>query len=171
MTIRKNHALMSLVAFYASIALLACSTPPPINGIPQAERDALVALYNSTDGDNWKNKTGWLSDIGTECSWFGVMCIKNHVYSINLPLNNLKGTIPKELGKLTELFNLKLNNNELTGSIPVELGQLSHLNLLSLSFNGISGEIPPEYGLLEGLTVLTLNNNQLTGNIPVNWVN
>jgi hypothetical protein len=28
--------------------------------VPQIERDALVALYNSTDGANWTENTGWL---------------------------------------------------------------------------------------------------------------
>ena len=41
---------------------------------PQIERDALVALYNSTDGANWTDNTGWMGEAGTECSWFGVRC-------------------------------------------------------------------------------------------------
>jgi hypothetical protein len=27
--------------------------------IPASERAALIALYNSTNGDGWKNKSGW----------------------------------------------------------------------------------------------------------------
>ncbi len=27
--------------------------------ITSAERDALIALYNSTDGDNWNDNSGW----------------------------------------------------------------------------------------------------------------
>jgi len=42
--------------------------------VPQIERDALVALYNSTDGANWTDNTGWLGAAGTECTWFGVRC-------------------------------------------------------------------------------------------------
>ena len=42
--------------------------------IPQIERDALIALYNSTDGANWTDNMGWLGEAGTECSWFGVRC-------------------------------------------------------------------------------------------------
>ena len=42
--------------------------------VPQIERDALIALYNSTDGANWTDNTGWLGEAGTECSWFGVRC-------------------------------------------------------------------------------------------------
>ena len=35
------------------------------------DRDALVALYNAADGDNWVNKDNWLSDrpLG---GWHGV---------------------------------------------------------------------------------------------------
>jgi len=29
--------------------------------IPQSERDALIALYNSTNGDSWTTKTNWKS--------------------------------------------------------------------------------------------------------------
>ena len=28
--------------------------------VPQLERDALIALYNSSDGANWVDNTGWL---------------------------------------------------------------------------------------------------------------
>jgi hypothetical protein len=37
--------------------------------VPAWEREALIAIYNATDGDNWSNKTGWLGDAGTECDW------------------------------------------------------------------------------------------------------
>ena len=35
------------------------------------DRDALVELYNATDGDNWRRKDNWLSDHSV-ASWFGV---------------------------------------------------------------------------------------------------
>jgi hypothetical protein len=31
-----------------------------VTDIPKAECEALVALYNSTNGANWANKSGWL---------------------------------------------------------------------------------------------------------------
>ncbi len=42
--------------------------------IPTAERDALIALYNSTDGANWSNNNNWLGAVDTECTWSGVTC-------------------------------------------------------------------------------------------------
>ena len=42
--------------------------------VPQVDRDALIALYNATNGDNWTNNTEWIGAAGTECDWFGVFC-------------------------------------------------------------------------------------------------
>jgi len=47
--------------------------------IPEIERDALIALYNSTDGANWSDNTNWLGAVGTECNWLGVDCAGGHV--------------------------------------------------------------------------------------------
>ena len=51
----------------------------------------------------------------------------------------LAGTIPPELGLLTELRELDLHNNQLTGPIPPELGQLVHLQQLNLGGNQLTG--------------------------------
>ena len=61
---------------------------------------------------------------------------------------------------------LSLWNNQLTGSIPPEIGNLTNLNYLSLSFNQLTDSIPPKIGNLTNLTYLDLSNNQLTGSIP-----
>ena len=57
--------------------------------VPQIERDALVALYNSTVGPFWTDNTGWLGGAGTECSWFGVTCTSGSITEINLYSNSL----------------------------------------------------------------------------------
>ena len=67
--------------------------------IPASEREALIALYNATDGANWTNKTGWLGAVGTECSWYGVGCAHDILYSLYFDNNHLNGTIPAELGE------------------------------------------------------------------------
>ena len=79
--------------------------------IPQIERDALVALYNSTDGANWTDNTGWLGEAGTECSWFGVTCSSGSVTGIDLFSNCLSGSIPKEIWVLTKITSLNLGYN------------------------------------------------------------
>jgi len=129
--------------------------------IPTAERDALIALYNSTDGANWTDSTGWLGAAGTECTWDGLSCSEGHVTRLNLDSNQLSGNIPPELGNLSNLLRLDLRSNQLSGSIPPELGNLSNLTRLYLSSNQLNGSIPPELGNLSNLTHLKLDSNQL----------
>ena len=83
-----------------------------------------------------------------------------------LGVNNLTGSIPPEIGNLTNLTYLNLQLNQLTGSIPPEIGILINLESMSISWNQLSGSIPPEIGNLTNLTYLDLRNNQLTGSIP-----
>ena len=140
-----------------------------LNGLQFCEhpdRAALVALYNATDGANWDTSTNWLSDrpIGT---WHGVEWNSNQrVFRVRLADNGLEGTIPTELGNLSELRRLNLDRNQLSGTIPTELGNLSELRGLSLYSNQLSGTIPTELGNLSDLKILWLGANQLTGPIP-----
>ena len=80
--------------------------------------------------------------------------------------NRLRGSIPPELGNLTELIEIDFRNNDLGGSLPPELGNLSSLESLWLSGNKLSGPIPPELGNLANLTSLYLEGNKLSGQIP-----
>ena len=128
--------------------------------------DALIALYNATDGDSWENNSNWLSDepIGT---WHGVTAnTDGRVENIALKDNGLAGVLPKELGNLTELRQLFLRGNRLTGSIPADLGNLPDLGGLDLADNALTGAIPPELGEFARLEVLDLSGNQLSGPIP-----
>ena len=134
--------------------------------IPQIERDALIALYNSTDGANWTENTSWLGAVGTECDWYGVTCSSGFVSSIRLSINSLSGSIPSDLGNLTNLIYLSLSSNSLSGSIPSELGNLTNLTDLYLNSNSLSGSIPSELGKLTNLTRLGLYSNSLSGRIP-----
>jgi len=81
--------------------------------------------------------------------------------------NQLSGSIPPEIGNLTQLDSLELTGNQLSGSIPPEIGNLTQLDTeLSLSKNQLSGSIPPEIGNLTLLMGLYLDENQLSGSIP-----
>ena len=72
---------------------------PPVFAVPTQERDALIALYNATDGPNWRNSDGWLSEPGTECSWYGVICSNDRVTGLGLSENQLIGSMPPKLGQ------------------------------------------------------------------------
>ena len=97
-----------------------------VTEIPVIECEALVALYNSTDGPNWYINTDWVM-TNTPCSWPAVTCALGRVSRLLVTGNNLTGTIPSELGNLSSLTLLSLSGNNLTGTIPPELGSLSNL--------------------------------------------
>ncbi|MEQ1635282.1 MAG: hypothetical protein ABL903_01245 [Methylococcales bacterium] len=159
-----------VLKLFFSLALL-ISAAQANAAVPVAERNALVALYNSANGAKWTNKTGWLGAAGTECNWFGVACdtgAKN-VISLRLNNNNLIGTIPPILGQLSKLQNLYLGENKLSGSLPKELGQLLQLQEFHLNSNQFSGSIPVELGKLSQLLYLDLYNNQISGSIPATF--
>ena len=134
--------------------------------IPTDDRAALVALYEATDGPSWTNKENWLSTAPLD-EWYGVTTDSNgRVTVLNLRDNNLQGTLPVQLARLTNLRWLNLYVNQLTGTIPTQLGRLINLTSLYLGFNKLSGAIPTELGRLTKLEELSLDNNHLTGPIP-----
>ena len=85
---------------------------------------------------------------------------------LTLSTNKLTGTIPTELGRLSELTELELSNNALNGTNSAELGLLSDLAVLYLFFNRLTGTIPTEFGLLSNLGSLPVNSLFLTGTVP-----
>ena len=133
--------------------------------IPTDDRAALVALYEATDGLNWTNKENWLSATPLD-EWYGVTVANGRVEWLELRSNQLTGSIPSELGNLTNLEILSLGQNQLTGPIPSGLGNLTSLLSLELIQNQLTGPIPSELGNLTNLGFLTLSENQLTGPIP-----
>ena len=145
--------------------------------VANPDRAALVALYEATDGPNWVSNEGWLTDAPIE-DWFGVDTDGfGRVLALNLGgqwdserrewiPHGLQGSVPAEIGSLTNLGYLSLNHNALTGPIPAELGNLSNLGSLYLWDNALTGPIPTELGSLSNLESLRLDNNALTGPIP-----
>jgi hypothetical protein len=144
-----------------------CTT---VTNVPQTECEALVALYESTDGSSWDNNAYWLKTTNISI-WYGVVLDSGHVSMLFLQENHLNGTIPSNLGNLTHLTHLFLYNNQLNGNIPPELGNLTNLKKLRIQSNQLSGAIPPELDNLTNLTVLHLGNNQLSGTIPARFGN
>ena len=146
------------------------------------DRGTLVALYEGTDGPNWLNNEGWLTDAPLG-EWYGVETdASERVVSLDLAgewdnearqwiRHGLSGPIPPELGNLGNLKSLHLGVNYLIGPIPPELGRLSGLWELDLYFNQLTGEIPPEIGNLVNLTDLDFGGNGLTGQIPPAFAN
>ena len=134
--------------------------------ISASERQVLLDLYNSTNGDEWTNNAGWGGPPGTECYWDRLLCSssREHVAHLFLPDNELTGNLPWSFSGLTNLESFDAESNQLTGSIP-SLQGLTNLKGFHVSGNQLTGSIPS----LQGLTNLKdfhVSGNQLTGSIP-----
>ena len=130
------------------------------------EREALMALHRSANGNGWRRQKGW--NTGAQLDrWQGVSLHQDgRVRALDLTYNQLDGTIAPELEHLQGLERLDLSNNDLGGGIPPELARIPTLRVLLLSDNRLSGSIPRELGGHLRLEELALDDNPLEGGIP-----
>ena len=146
-----------------------------VTALTVSDRAALVALYDATDGPNWRNNANWLSEEPLD-SWEGVTTDdRGRVIQLHLVEQQLNGSLPAEIGDLTKLKwlniarnrnpNLNLNLN-LTGDIPPEMAQLTELEVLYLWENDLTGSVPTWMGDLTNLRLVSLGHNRLSGPIP-----
>ena len=96
----------------------AATPSPAASGSSETDREALVALYNATEGEDWIFSNNWLSDA---------------------PLGEWHGVTTNADGRV---IGLRLINIRLTEEIPAELGSLSKLTELALSYNDLGGCVP-----------------------------
>ena len=137
-----------------SAAAPTCSSsavPDPANN-PGLVSDCNILLQarDTLAGDATLN---WSADRPIE-EWEGVTVggTPERVEVLDITHTALTGTIPSELGSLTNLEALYLRGNQLSGDIPVELADLANLWSLELNSNRLTGEIPVELGNLTNLS-------------------
>lgn len=138
------------------------------------QRYVLATLFFSTRGEGWTANENWLSD-GDECLWFsrtpGSICDPDGaVQMLNLEYNNMEGTIPPEIGilsnSLTQIDFGGGPHKALFGTLPRELARLTKLEHLRAANNGFTGTLPRELIALTSLEMLDLNGNHLAGEFP-----
>lgn len=81
------------------------------------------------------------------------------------------GTIPAEIGQLTQMRWFSSERGSLSGQIPSSVGNLQSLLLLDMDFNELSGPLPDALWQLTQLRQLDLNDNQLTGTLSESIAN
>ena len=135
------------------------------------ERTSLEAIYNGTNGKNWKKNTGWMNEEIDHCQWYGIRCgTDGFVISIDLKDNNLEGQFPVYSRNKVDVKIDKFDGNFLLSSqwmwAKYGLANLYSLETLNLADNKLIGTIDyrPLYNLVS-LTSFDVSGNRLSGEV------
>lgn len=108
----------------------------------------------------------WLS-WEHECGWAGVFCDEfNQTRAVELPGQQIRGTLPSEIALMPYLQSLTFNWNELYGTMPSELASMKHLLNIELHYNFFTGQVPAEWYAAQALQRVNFAGNFLSGSIP-----
>nr|MBP6374102.1 Two component regulator three Y domain protein [Flavobacterium sp.] len=146
-----------------TLLLVLLTTANLFAAVSTKEKEALVSLYQATNGSQWTHTWDLTSPVHT---WFGVVIKNDKVVSLDLSNNHLVGTLPEAITELVHLQKLNLFRNEVAGVIPASISNLKDLKYLNLSFNKLGGTIPSQLRDLTNLQSVELFMNELTGAIP-----
>jgi len=144
---------------------LGLSLNPSEDISPELEMASLEAIYNGTDGRNWKNNSGWINNETGHCQWYGISCdLDGFVTSIDLRDNNLAGQFPVYT-RIVEYDRVDYLDN-FWGEIKFGLADLHNLKTLDLADNRLAGtfDYRPLYNL-HSLTHFDVSGNQLSGHM------
>lgn len=119
------------------------------------DRQALVDLYNSTNGGAWLRNTNWL--MGPMETWEGVIVENCRVTRLSLSGNNISGVLPDSFRNLTGLKRLSLRNNDISGIADITtMPSLTHVYLSNNNFTDI------QFGNNDILQTVHIQSNPLT---------
>ncbi|KAL5209703.1 hypothetical protein ABZP36_005326 [Zizania latifolia] len=149
----------------------AAAAAPANNSRLEKAYVALQALKRAITDDPKNLTHNWCGpDV---CNYFGVYCAvapddpcARTVAGVDLNHGSLAGTLPEELGLLTDLAVFHLNSNRFCGSLPDSLRNLHRLNEIDVSNNHLSGTFPSQLLCLPDLKYVDLRFNNLCGEVP-----
>lgn len=128
---------------------------------------AMGSFFYSTGGDTVWSENNWMGESYNECGWKHATCNSDlRCTSLVFHNDNLRGSLPAEIGLMDTLEHLHIWDNSMGSTIPSELGDLTALTHLALVNNGLGGELPSQLGSLENLEYLALEMNELVGRLP-----
>jgi len=149
----------------------------------------LISIYNALNGPNWEGYQGGLEvwDLYNKPinEWAGVDLDEfGRISSLLIKFKNLSGTIPPEIGNLTELRSIGINQgpgiysfsnrsfNTITQSNIIDpyINKTEHIGFLG-GYKNVTGAIPNEIGNLTKLRSLALEGLNLTGELPIEITN
>ena len=132
---------------------------------------ALQAWKQAIISDPLNLTLNWVgSDV---CNYTGVFCSPapddpsvETVAGIDLNHGDLAGSLPQDLGLLTDIALFHINSNRFCGKVPWSFKKLKHLFELDLSNNRFAGKFSYVVLHLPNLKFLDLRFNEFEGRLP-----
>jgi hypothetical protein len=109
--------------------------------------------------------TAWSFPRLDVCLWTGVKCHSGVVTGINWSRMNLTGTVPPELGLLSNVEYLDIAQNQLKGSLD-PLYNLTEAKDIFVFDNMLTGPLTKELESCQNLVRFMAGQNRLTGQLP-----
>ncbi|KAK4772911.1 hypothetical protein SAY87_027930 [Trapa incisa] len=143
--LNNNHLMGATPMFRAATS--SCASNSFCLPTPGAPCDPQVlALIGFLDGVNYPPRLlgSWSGNDPCSGPWLGLNCNSSNgrVSMINLPRNNLSGTLSPSVADLADLSSVRLASNNITGKIPESWTSLKSLTYLDLSDNNILPPLP-----------------------------
>ncbi|KAJ0768828.1 putative protein kinase RLK-Pelle-LRR-XI-1 family [Helianthus annuus] len=181
-----THLLSSIMLLFFMLSQTTTASANDANN-KSLEAKALLAWWPyanaSLDHCNWEgitcNDAGSVTGIylvghylgdGTGLGSLNLSSFPNLV-SLVIGRCGVEGSIPEQIGLLSNLNFLSLRENQLTANLPISLTNLTHLKYLDLSYNNFSGNLPVWLTKLSHLENLFLHDNNFSGELPVSLAN
>lgn len=108
-------------------------------------------------------KSSLLSSLGSQILNSPTLTCHSSLISAG---NNLAGSIPLEMGFLSDLTHISAFDNQISGELPESMSWLSNLDFLALDSNKIAGTVPFWMEQLQSLETLALGDNLFNGKLP-----
>jgi len=90
-----------------------------VKGIPTTQCQALIEIYNNTNGKEWTDTPSNLWGLtNTPCRWKGITCQDGNVIAIDRRSKGLKGLV-SDLSRLAHLEKIDLSKNQLKVIFPI----------------------------------------------------
>ncbi|KAL2469840.1 Leucine-rich repeat extensin-like protein 6 [Abeliophyllum distichum] len=164
--------LFSLLLLFPKPSFQESYSPPPLpNPRLQNAFIALQAWKHAITADPNGFTSNWNGPA--VCNYTGVYCAPapddpyiTTVAGIDLNHAGISGSLPEELGLLTDLALFHINSNRFCGTLPASFSGLRLLYELDVSNNLFSGEFPSVVLCLPSLKFLDIRFNKFDGKIP-----
>lgn len=172
--------------YYKADADLQITFLDSIEGQNKREREALIAIYQALDGDNWEYNENWCSDkpIG---DWFGIHTAHHNDFVTDLSIyinlseyeRNINNGKPIDINKISneleyfiELQNIQIfSYTELEGIVPISIFNHKTLSSIEVKGKNLIVEIPQiacELPRLRSLIIICdkILMSESFGNVP-----